>query len=176
MELCTGTLWIHYLYLVAWNVACFTEKVRSYSVFFFLLSHVAGGILVPHCWMESVPPPGYVHSPNNWTIREFASKITFVSVQFSPSVVSDSLQPHESQNVRPPCTSSTTKVYSNSCPSSGWCHLAIWSSRCPSPHAPNPSQQQSLFQWVSSLNEVAKVLEFQFQHQSFQCIPRTDLL
>ena len=46
----------------------------------------------------------------------------------------------------------------------------------PSPPAPNPSQHQGLFQWVSSSHEVAKVLEFQLQHQSFQWIPRTDLL
>ena len=46
----------------------------------------------------------------------------------------------------------------------------------PSPPAPNPSQHQGLFQWVSSLNQVAKVLEFQLQHQSFQWTPRTDLL
>ena len=45
-----------------------------------------------------------------------------------------------------------------------------------SPPAPNLSQHQSLFQWVNSLHEVAKVLEFQPQHQSFQCRPRTDLL
>ena len=46
----------------------------------------------------------------------------------------------------------------------------------PSPPAPNPSQHQSLFQWVNSLHEVAKVLEFQLQHQSFQWTPRTDIL
>ena len=46
----------------------------------------------------------------------------------------------------------------------------------PSPPAPNPSQHQSLFQWVSSSHEVAKVLEFQLQHQSFQWTPRTGLL
>ena len=46
----------------------------------------------------------------------------------------------------------------------------------PSPPAPNPSQHQSLFQWVSSSHEVAKVLEFQLHHQSLQRIPRTDLL
>ena len=47
----------------------------------------------------------------------------FTSVQFSHSVVSDSLRPHESQHARPPCPSSTPRVYSNSCPSSRWCHL-----------------------------------------------------
>ena len=44
-----------------------------------------------------------------------------------------------------------------------------------SPPAPNSSQHQGLFQWVNSSHEVAKVLEFQLQHQSFQWIPRTDL-
>ena len=46
----------------------------------------------------------------------------------------------------------------------------------PSPPAPNPYKHQGLFQWVNSSHEVAKVLEFQLQHQSFQWTPRTDLL
>ena len=46
----------------------------------------------------------------------------------------------------------------------------------PSPPAPTPSQHQGLFQWVSSSHEVAKVLEFQPQHQSFQWTPRTDII
>ena len=46
----------------------------------------------------------------------------------------------------------------------------------PSPPAFNLSQHQGLFKWVSSLHQVAKVLEFQLQHQSFQWTPRTDLL
>ena len=46
----------------------------------------------------------------------------------------------------------------------------------PCPPAPNPSQHQGLFQWVNSSLEVAKVLEFQLQHQSLQWTPRTDLL
>ena len=45
----------------------------------------------------------------------------------------------------------------------------------PSPPAPNTSQHQSLFQWVNSSHQVAKILEFQLQHQSFQWTPRTDL-
>ena len=48
----------------------------------------------------------------------------FSSVQFSCSVVSDSLQPHESQHARPPCPSPTPRVYPNSCPSSQWCNPA----------------------------------------------------
>ena len=46
----------------------------------------------------------------------------------------------------------------------------------PSPPAPNPSQHQGLFQWVISSHQVARVLEFQLQHQSLQWTPRTDLL
>ena len=46
----------------------------------------------------------------------------------------------------------------------------------PLPPAPNPSQHQSLFQWVNSSHEVAKVLEIQSQHHSFQRNPRADLL
>ena len=55
----------------------------------------------------------------------------FSSVQFSYSVVSDSLQPHESQHARPPCPSPTPEIYTNSCPSSRWCHPAILSSLVP---------------------------------------------
>ena len=85
----------------------------------------------------------------------------FSSVQFSCSVVSDSLWPHESQHARPPCPSSTPRVHSDSHPSSQWCHPAISSSVVPFSSCPHPFQHQSLFQWVNSLHEVAKVLEFQ---------------
>ena len=53
------------------------------------------------------------------------------SVQFSRSVVSDSLRPHELQHARPPCPSLTPGVHSNSRPSSRWCHPAISSSVVP---------------------------------------------
>ena len=51
--------------------------------------------------------------------------------QFSCSVVSDSLRPHELQHARPPCPSPTPRVHSNSCPLSQWCHPAISSSVVP---------------------------------------------
>ena len=54
-----------------------------------------------------------------------------LSVQFSHSVVSDSLQPHESQHAKPPCPSPTPRVHPNSCPSSRCCHPAISSSVIP---------------------------------------------
>ena len=57
--------------------------------------------------------------------------LSILYIQFSPSVVSDSLQPHEFQHTRPPCQSPTPGVYSNSCPLSWWCHPAISSSVVP---------------------------------------------
>ena len=100
----------------------------------------------------------------------------FSLVQFSSVAQSDSLRPHESQHARPSCPSPTPGVYSNSSPSSWWCHPAISSSVVPFSSCPNPSQHQGLFQCVSSSHQVAKVLEFQLQHQSFQWTPRTELL
>ena len=105
------------------------------------------------------------------------------SVQFSRPVLSNSLWPHGLQHVRPPCRSPTPRVYSNSCPLSRWCHPTISSSVVPvsshlqsflSPPTFSLSQHQDLFKWVSSSHHVAKVLEFQLQHQSFQWIFRTD--
>ena len=97
------------------------------------------------------------------------------SVQFS-SVVSHSLWPHGLQHARPPCSSPAPGVHPNPCPLSQWCHLPSHPLSSPSPPALNLSQHQGLFQWVISSHQVAKVLEFQLQHQSFQWTPRTDLL
>ena len=52
-------------------------------------------------------------------------------VQFSHSIMSNSLQPHEPQHTRPPCPSPNPRVYPNSCPLSRWCHLTISSSVIP---------------------------------------------
>ena len=78
--------------------------------------------------------------------------------------MSDSLRPHGPQHARPPCPLPTARVYPNPCPLSRWCHPTISSSVAPSPPALNLSQHQGLFKWVSSSNQVAKVLTFQFQH------------
>ena len=109
-----------------------------------------------------------LHSDLCWAVA--------VSVQFSCSVVSDSLRPHEPQHARFSCQSPTPGVHSNPCPLSRWCHPSILSSVVPSPPAFSLTQQQGLFQWVSSSHQVAKVLEFQLQHQSFQWTRRTNLL
>ena len=57
--------------------------------------------------------------------KMFSTPYQFSSVQFSCSVVSDSLRPHEPQDTRLPCPSPAPGVYPNSCPSSRWCHPAI---------------------------------------------------
>ena len=69
----------------------------------------------------------------SWTRlkRLSSSSSSIASVQFSCSVVSDSLWPHESQHTWPPCPSPTPGVHSNSSPSSRWCHPAITSSVVP---------------------------------------------
>ena len=67
---------------------------------------------------------------NNWKIKRI-KLLHLRSVQFSRSVMSDSLQPHESQHTRPPCASPTPRVHSDSRPSSPWCHPAISSSVVP---------------------------------------------
>ena len=95
------------------------------------------------------------------------------SVQFSCSVVSDSMWPHGLQHARPPCPSPTTRACSNSCPSSRWCHPTISSSVIPFSHFQFFPASGS-FQMVSS--HQARVLEFHLQHQIFQWIFRTDLL
>jgi len=100
----------------------------------------------------------------------------FASVQFSRSVLSDSLRPHGLQHARPPCPWPAPRVYSYSYPLSWWCHPTISSSVIPSPPTLVLSQHEGLFKWVSSSHQVAKILEFQIQDHSFQWTPRTDLL
>ena len=93
---------------------------------------------------------------------------------FCHSVVSNSLWPPGLQQARFPCPSSP-RACSNSRPLSQWCHPTISSSVVPF-SCLQSFPASGLFQWVSSLRQVAKVLEFQLQHQSFRWIFRTDFL
>ena len=70
----------------------------------------------------------------------------FSSVQFSRSVVSDSLRPHGLQHARPPCPSPTPGTCSNSCPSSQWCHPTISSSVVPFSSCPQSFPKSGSFQ------------------------------
>ena len=88
------------------------------------------------------------------------------SVQFSRSVVSDSLRPHESQHARSPCPSPTPGVHSNSCPLSQWCHPATSSSVVPFSSCPQslPASESfpisQLFAWGGPSTGVSALASF----------------
>ena len=90
----------------------------------------------------------------------------FSSVQFSRSLVSDPLQPHESQHARPPCSSPTPGVHSHSRPSSQWCHPVISSSVIPFSSCPQslPASDSfpmsELFAWGGQSTGVSALASF----------------
>ena len=92
--------------------------------------------------------------------------LQFSSVQFSCSVMSDSLQPHGPQHARPPCPSPSPGVHSDSCPSSQWCHPAISSLvvpffSCPQSLPASESFPMSqLFAWGSQSTGVSVLASF----------------
>ena len=97
---------------------------------------------------------------NIWTMNVYAS------VQFSHSVVSDSLRPHELQHARPPCPSPTPGVHSDSHPLSWWCHPAISSSVIPFSSCPQslPASESfpmsQLFAWGCQSTRVSALASF----------------
>ena len=83
------------------------------------------------CFATSGPLNNCSHFLESFYCMIFFISKRVSSVQFTCSVVSDSLRPHESQHARPPCPSPTPGVHPNSCPLSWWCHPAISSSVVP---------------------------------------------
>ena len=112
----------------------------------------------------------HLHSINEMKnpLESTVCKNSLQTIRFScHSVLSESLWPHEPQHARPPCPSPTPGVYPNSCPLSQWCHPTISSCH---PLLLPPSIFPSIrlfFKWLCSLHQVAKVLEFHLQYQSF---------
>ena len=106
--------------------------------------------------------------------KKFSSPLRGSSLQFSRSVVSDSLWPHRLQHIRLPCPPRSFRVCSNSCPLSRWCHPAISFSVTPFSSCPQSFPALRSFLWVSCSHQVAEVLEL--QHQSFRWIFRVDFL
>jgi len=93
------------------------------------------------------------------------SAVIFSSVQFSRSVVSNSLRPHESQHARPPCPSPTLGVHSDSCPSSQWCHPAFSSSVVPFYSCPQSLPASEFFIVViPTYIPIISILGFPFLH------------
>ena len=110
-----------------------------------------------HCWWECK-----LVQPLWRTVWRFLKKleIELPSVQFSHSVVSNSLQPDESQHIRPPCPSPTPGVHSDSRPSSQWCHPAI-SSSIPFSSCPQSFPASEFFPMSQLFSWGGQVLEFQ---------------
>ena len=108
---------------------------------------------------------GFLSITNPWSLLK-ENSIIFPSVQFSRSVVSDSLRPHESQHARPPCPSPTSGVHSDSCPSGQWCHPAISSSVVPFSSCPQslPASESlpmsQLFAWGGQSTGVSASASF----------------
>ena len=145
----------HRQYINKWPQLCFNKTL--------FIKQVLSWILPVRC---------------TWPVSAKADKLgpRKGSVQFSLSVVSDSLQPHESQHARPPCPSATLRVHSNSCPSSWWCHPAISSyvvpfSSCPqSLPASGSFPMSQLFTWGGQSTGVSASASFLPKNT------RTDLL
>ena len=100
-----------------------------------------------------------------WAHRKILNVIN-LSVQFSCSVMSDSLWPHKLQHTRPPCPSPTPGVHSDSCPLSQWCHPAISSSVVPFSSFPQslPASESlpmsQLFAWGGQSTGVSALASF----------------
>ena len=113
-------------------------------------------------WMEE--PGGLQFMESQSVGHDWApslSLFTFMhSVQFNHSVVSDSLRPHGSQHARPPVHHHLPEFTQTHVHRVGEDIQPSHPLSSAFPPAPNPSQHQSLFQWVNSSHEVAKVLEF----------------
>ena len=113
-----------------------------------------------NCFLLFYEPP----MPGTYSILN--KYLLNVSVQFSCSVVSSSLQPHESQHARPPCPSPTLWVHSNSRPLSWWCHPAISSSVVPFSSCPQflPASESfpmnQLFAWGGQSTGVSALASF----------------
>ena len=100
---------------------------------------------------------------------------SYIALLFSRSVVSNSLWSHGLQASGLPCPSSSLGACSQSCPLSQWCHPTISSSVIPI-SCLQSFPASGFFLMSHSSHQEAKVLEFQFQHQSFQWIFRTEFL
>ena len=102
-----------------------------------------------------------------WSVRSKFIEYQY-SVQFSHSVVSDSLQPHELQHTRPPCPSPTPGVHPDSRPSSQWCHPAISSSVVPFSSCPQSLPASESF-------PMSQLFATKYRSFSFSIIPSKEM-
>ena len=147
-------------FATSWTVAC----QASLSMGFPRQKHWSD---LPFLLQGIVPTQGLNLSLLHWQVdslplsHQGSLMHLFSPVQFSHSVVSYSLWPHESQHARPPCPSPTPRVYPNPCPSSRWCHPAISSSVVPFSSCPQslpasgPFPMSQLFPWGGQSTRVS---------------------
>ena len=131
-----------------------------------------GGALEPSCRGS----PGFSNVSISSTITVIMWSPQWPSVQFSSSVMSNSLRPHGLQQTRLPCPSPTVRVYSNSSPLNQWGHPAISSSVIPFSSCLQSFAALGSFPMSHLFTSGGQVLKFQLQHQSFQWIFRIDFL
>ena len=151
--------------------------------------------VAPHCvkpprllvcwfWISFFPIVYYVGNPNVFNQINKSGLLGYIFIevylllyiQFSHSGISDSLWPHGLQHSRLLCPSATPGVTETHVLQVGDAIQPSYPLPPPSPSTFSLSHHQGPFQWVSSSHQVAKVLEFQLQHQSFQWIFRIDFL
>ena len=122
---------------------------------------IAALFIIARTWKQPRCP-----SADEWIRKLWYIYTMEYTVQFSHSVVSDSLRPHESQHARPPCPSPTPGVHSHSHPSSRWCHPAILSSVIPLSSCPQslPASESfpmsQLFAWGGQSTGVSALASF----------------
>ena len=117
------------------------------------------------CWLYraflSLAAKNIINQISVLTIWWCPRVVQFSSIQFSRSVMSDSLPPHELQHTRPPCPSPTPGVHSDSRPSDPWSHLAVSSSVVPFSSCPQPLPASESFPMSQLFTWGGQVLEFQ---------------
>ena len=166
--------------LTKWSINIGENMTHFSSFIIALYNHYVCGLFTILLWRvflvksQVLLPKNVLFSFYHSKFHDYVRIIQFS--QFSCSVVSDSCDPMNCSTPGPPVHHQLPELTQTHV---HWVGDAIQPSHplsSPSPLAFNWSQHQGLFQWVSSSHQVAKVLEFQLQHQSFQWIFRTDFL
>ena len=130
-----------------------------------------------HSFYSRLDALHFFHSGRNMIRKIIVDMFIKKKIQFSPlAQLCPTLWPHGLQHARLPYPSPTPGVHSNSCPLDQWCHPTISSSVVPFSSYLQSFPASESFTWVGCWYQVAKVLELQLQHQSFQWTPRTDLI
>ena len=144
---------IHPVLCVAYSSRSLRFSVSLWGPLFVPASQwvMSGTLLCPYLQIET----------QQW----FLEKAHQCSVQFSCSVMTDSLWPHGLQHASLPCPSPTPGAYSNLCPSSQWCHPTISSSIIPFFFCLQSFPASGSFPMSQFFTSVAKVLECQLQHE-----------